>query len=100
LATKLIDHGEHAKWPAIEQLVVNEIHAPALVRALRLRDHASMQTHVLASTHPCTQLQSFQSIQPSHALLVHGPTLSSQHHVNALIAEAWATMRDIADALA
>src|SRR4030095_15162299 len=87
LATKLIDDREHAKWPSIEQLIMDEIHAPALMRTLRLRHHASMQAHVLAPTHPCAQLQAFQSIQTPHALLVHGPTLSSQHHVNMLVAE-------------
>jgi len=98
LATKLVDDCEHAKWSTVEQLIVDEIHTPALMRTLRLRHHASMQAHVLAPTHPCAQLQAFQSIQTSHALLVHGPTLSSQHHVNTLVAEAWTPMCDITDA--
>ena len=33
LATKLIDDRQHPERPAIEQLIMDKIHAPALVRA-------------------------------------------------------------------
>ena len=36
LATKLIDHREHAKWPAVEQRIMHDIHAPALAMHSRL----------------------------------------------------------------
>ena len=42
LTTKLIDHGEHAKWLAIEHLIMNKIHAPSLVRALLAGERAPM----------------------------------------------------------
>jgi hypothetical protein len=50
LATKLIDHREHAEGPPIEQLIVDKIHTPALMRALRLRHDTPVQAHVLAPT--------------------------------------------------
>jgi len=45
-----------------EQLIVDEIHAPALMRAPRLRDGPTVQTHVLAPAYPHAQLQAFQPI--------------------------------------
>jgi hypothetical protein len=83
LPTKLIDDREHAKGPAIEQLIVNEVHAPALMRTLCLRRYTAMQAHVLASSNAHPKLQAFQPIEPTNALLVHWPTLTSQHHVDA-----------------
>ena len=42
LTTKLIDHGEHPKGLAVEHLIMDEIHAPTLVRTLRLRHRTPM----------------------------------------------------------
>jgi hypothetical protein len=54
------------------------IHAPALVRALRLRDGPSMQAHVLATTHAHAYLKAFQPIPAMDALLVHKPALTTE----------------------
>lgn len=98
LTTELIDDGEHPKSPAAEQLVMDEIHAPTLVRTPRLRNGAAMQAHVFATTHSHADLQPFEAIPAIHALPVHVPALSSQHDVDALIAEARSGVRDLADA--
>jgi hypothetical protein len=42
---------------------VDEIHAPALVRALVPAAPATMQAHVLATTHAHAQLQAVEPIQ-------------------------------------
>jgi hypothetical protein len=55
--------------------------------------------HVLAPTDPHAQLQSVQPIETSDALLVHGPALTTQHDVDALITEPWSRMRELADVL-
>ena len=47
LATPLIDHGQHPKRPAVDQVVVDEIHAPALALAGRHRSRLAMRRHVL-----------------------------------------------------
>jgi len=51
-----------AKYKAICATVPSEIHAPALMRAPRLRDGPTVQTHVLAPAYPHAQLQAFQPI--------------------------------------
>lgn len=82
LTTKLIDHREHPKRLAVEHLIMNEVHTPALVRSLGLRHRSTMQAHVLATTHPHADLQDFLPIPSIHTLLVHRPSLTAQHDVN------------------
>lgn len=82
LTTKLIDDGEHPKRLSVEQLVMDKIHAPALVGALRLGHRAAMQAHVLAATRAHAYLQALEPIPPIDPL-VHGPSFASQHHVDA-----------------
>src|SRR5690606_9956443 len=45
------------KRSAVDQLILHEIHTPALVRALRLRHGTSMQAHVLSTSDAHAKLQ-------------------------------------------
>lgn len=56
-ATKLINHCEDAKWPAVPQLIVDVIPDPRLAGALRLRHRTAMLTSLLARTRTHTQLK-------------------------------------------
>src|SRR5579871_1695798 len=76
---------------------MDKIHAPALVRALRLRDWPSMQAHVLATTHAHAYLKAFQPIPTMDALLVHKPALTTEHHVDTQVPEARPGVRDLPD---
>ena len=76
---------------------MDKIHAPALVCALRLGNEPSMYAHVFASSYPHAYLQAFQAIPAIHPFLVHRPTLSSQHDVNAQVPEARPGMRNLTD---
>src|SRR6516165_593457 len=67
------------------------------MRALRLWHGTSMQTHVLATTHAHADLQAFQAIPAINALLVHGPPLSTEHHVDAQVPKARSRMGDLPD---
>src|ERR1700743_356801 len=77
---------------------MDEIHAPALMCALRLRDRASMHAHVFTTTHAHPDLQAFMAIPAIHALLVHQPAFTTQHDMDAQIAKSRPGMRDLANA--
>src|SRR5579862_671269 len=76
---------------------MDEIHTPALMRALRLRDRASMHTHVFTTTHPHADLQAFMAIPAIHALLVHRPAFTTQHDMDAQIAKSRPGMCNLAN---
>src|SRR5580658_1653870 len=76
---------------------MDKIHAPALVRALGLRDWSSVQAHVLATTHAHAYLKAFQPIPTMEALLVHKPALTTEHHVDTQVPEARPGMCDLPD---
>ena len=76
--TPLIDHRQNAERTCIEQLIVHEIHTQPLVWMCRLRNHAAMETPVLASSHPHPELQALETIQPVHALAIDPPSLTPQ----------------------
>jgi hypothetical protein len=50
-ATPLIDDRQHAKCSTVHRRVMDEIHAPSLVRPARGRRHTAMQARVLATAH-------------------------------------------------
>jgi hypothetical protein len=56
---------------------MDKIHTPTLAGTGRHRRGAAMQRHVLAPPHPHPQLQAVQAVQPTDALPVHEPALSS-----------------------
>jgi hypothetical protein len=62
LATKLIDDGEHAERPSIEQLIVYKAHAPTLVSALSFGSRTSMQAHMFSSSYAHPQLQALEPV--------------------------------------
>src|SRR5579864_3245437 len=76
---------------------MDKIHAPALVRALRLRGGPSMQAHALATTHAHAYLKAFQPIPTMDTLLVHQPALTTEHHVDTQVPEARSGMCDLPD---
>src|SRR5579864_8077176 len=86
-ATPLIDDCEHPKSSTIHQRIMDEIHAPTLVRAAGRRRNTAMQAGVLATAQPMPQLQPFEPIQPPYALHVHVPAITPEQHVNAPVAE-------------
>jgi hypothetical protein len=98
LTTKLIDDGKNPKRPSIEQLIVDEFHAPALMGTLRLGHRPAMQAHVIATPYAHPDLQPFMAIPATDALAVHRPAFPTQHHVDALITEAWPGMRKLSNA--
>ena len=51
LPTKLIDDREYPECSSIEQLIMDKVHAPALVRALRHGYDAAVKAHMLATAH-------------------------------------------------
>ena len=55
-----------------------------------------MQTRMLTTTDPMSQLQAFQPIKPPHALHVHVPAFTSQQHVNTPVAVARPSLRHLA----
>ena len=87
--------GEHPEWPPAEQLFVHKIHAPALVRALRHRNDAPVQTHVLAPPHTHAQLQAIQVIPAMNPHLVHRPSFAPEQHVNAQIPKPRTSVCDL-----
>jgi len=50
---------------------------------------------VLPSSDSHPQLQAFQSIEPSHPLLIHQPAFASQQHPDAQEAEAGPSVREL-----
>lgn len=54
-----------------------------------------MQANVFApsDTHP--ELQAFEPVKMSDALLVHCATFAAQHHVNAVISKPWSFVGDL-----
>jgi hypothetical protein len=61
-ATPLIDDSQGPKRSAIDQRIVNEVHAPALMRTARSGRDTAMKARVLATAHPMSQLQSIEPI--------------------------------------
>jgi hypothetical protein len=51
LATEPIDSGEHPERLLVEQLVIYEVHTPALIRCRRRLHRTAMQAHLLAAAH-------------------------------------------------
>ncbi len=95
--TPLIDNRQNAERTCIEQLSVHEIHTQPLAWVCRLRNHATMETHVLTSSHPHPELQALETIQPVHALAIDPPSLTPQHHVDPQIAEPRPRMGNLTD---
>src|SRR5690606_18620009 len=91
----LIDHRQHPKRPTVGQLVVHEIHTPAILRPHRCRRRTPVQRPVLAPTDPSPQLQTFQPVQTPDPLDVHRPPLAAEQHVDALKPEAGPGQRDL-----
>ncbi len=96
-SSELIYHGEHANRPPVEELIVDEIHAPALDRTRGARNNPAMQTHVFAPWNSHAHLQAFQLIRAMNALEVHMPAFAPQQHRDASIAETRTGVRDIPD---
>ncbi len=67
-ATPLIDDGEHPKRSAIDERIMDKIHAPMLVRTARRRCDTAMQAGMLAALQPMPQVQAVQPIKPRYAL--------------------------------
>jgi len=57
-----------------------------------------MHEQVLAAKKLRAQLKPVEPVQSPNSLLVHRPALSTQHHVDALVAEAGLRMRDLSNA--
>jgi hypothetical protein len=94
----VIDEGKDPKRPAIEQLIVHEIHAPALRLRCRNGRRPPMQRHVFAPPAPVPQLQAFQAIEPSDALAIHEPAFATEQHVEPQISESRPRMGEFAQA--
>jgi hypothetical protein len=56
-----------------------------------------MQAEALSSPYPHPDLQPLEPIQSVNPLLVDRPALPAQHHVNALKAEPWPALGNLAD---
>jgi hypothetical protein len=56
-----------------------------------------MQGDVLPAADAHPELQAFQSIEPTHPLLVYSPAFSSQQHPDAQEAEARPGVRELAN---
>lgn len=78
LATRLIDHCQDAKRPSVKQLVMDEVHAPTLIRSRRRSRFAAQQADPLAALGLHAQRQPFKTIQPVDPfLLITNLSLSS-----------------------
>ena len=56
-----------------------------------------MQRDMFPPPHAHPQLQAFEAIESSHALLVHGPAVTAQQDPDAQEPEAWPRVRKLAD---
>lgn len=56
----MIDDSQGTKRSAIDQRVMNEVYAPALMRTARGARDTAMKAPVLATAHPMSQLQSIE----------------------------------------
>ena len=97
---EVVDDGQHADLPAVEQLIRQEIHRPAVVGS-RGDDTilATLRRHLSLRRFPA-QLQALLAIQTARALVVDRPTLAPQQDVDASIAVSDTGFRQLADTLA
>ena len=79
LARELIKHRQHAERASIDQPVVHEVHAPALLRRGRARRGHTRSTGQLLPPFRAHG-QAFLAIHPPHPFRIHPPALSSQQH--------------------
>ena len=94
----MIDHGQDPKRPAVEQLIMHEIHAPALALGGRDWSGPPVQCPVLSATAPMAELQALQAIQPPHALPIHEPAFAAEQDMEAQIAKARPRVRELTQA--
>ena len=99
LATPLIDHREDAELASVVHLVVDEVHAPVLVRSRGRRDLAAQQAMRLRrltfmrSCSPSRRYSRYTRFLPT----AQPSRLSMTKH--AQVAESWSAHGDLADAL-
>lgn len=86
LARVRIDDVERAEATTVGEVVVDEVHRPALIRMRRRRQrHRPHGTELLARA--LSYRQSFASVEPINALAIHDPTFTHQQDVQASVAE-------------
>ena len=82
LATPLINDGEDTEGVSVGQRIVDKVHAPALVQVRGGGHRTPMPALVITPPDPHPQLQTLEPIPAVQALLVHGPTLPTDHQVD------------------
>lgn len=88
VAGKVIDDGEAAEAAAGGELIVDEVHRPALVGSLRRRDgHTGHGRQLLAAF--ATQREAFLAIKALGAFVVEDEAFGAQHVVEDGSAPAW-----------
>jgi hypothetical protein len=93
-AREFIDHREAAKPPTANAGVMDEIHAPALVRLRRRQQwDAGLGGAFAGAVRP--HQQPFFAVEAIHPLEIHDDALASQEHLQPLVAKAWPVRRQL-----
>jgi len=94
-----IDDAQHAKRRAIGQLIVDEVHRPALIRRARLHAHdARGRTAAPFRLLPLLG-QALVAIEASHALVIDGPPFAAEQDMQAPVGVGDAGLRQLAESL-
>ena len=85
-----VDHGQNADRRAVEQGVGDEVHGPGLIGLNDLEAAAAVAARAFAPGRLLTNHQAFESVEVIDTLVVHGPALPPQEHVQTAVAVAHA----------
>lgn len=93
LTTKIIEYSQGAYPASVEQIISNEIHAPALVRSGNGRARMPVPGRHMPPRTFCPQVQPFQAINPMGFLVVNQPALAPQQDMDSLAPIAYPGLR-------
>jgi hypothetical protein len=100
LAAEDIDDRQRTELVAIAELVMDEVEAPDLVRALRLEPLLPMNNHFTPTRTPAPQDKAFLAIEAVDQVLADRPAFPAQHNLDTSVAVTDTCLNDLPHAQA